>query len=172
LPSEEKKLQGPAGLANTDDDELEALEETTARLAQLDPPAPLPLAPEAEEAANVWFEQQPTSPDGPTVGPFARPQHASPAAVPNLPSADNIEAAGEGTAVIPTDLVARRPPGHQDWTLLSLVAAVALAVGMILGALIFGGGPTATATPGTTGGQACADGSAETTASDAATTNP
>ncbi len=110
---------------------IERMSETT--------PAPLPPSP-AAEMADVWFEQVPTNPAAipdldalspgtntpsphiPATAPIRRmpPQHAN----------YGYDARGTRSVMAP------RPP----WILPALIAAICLVVGMLLGALLFGGG--------------------------------
>lgn len=87
-------------------------------------PAPLPPSPGARDA-EVWFEQVPTNPaldhlaPADVTAPQRRTQRSSKVAL-----------LGGGTSV-PTTFTDR------SWLLPALIAAIALTIGMILGALLF-----------------------------------
>ncbi len=117
------------------------------RLPSETTPAPLPPSP-AADAADVWFDQVPTNP----------------AAVPDLDSmggsrSDLAAAVARAQAQQPRDREAWAPPSalyaasgrvpiaRRPWVLPVLIAATALTVGMVLGALIFGGGGSKAAAP-------------------------
>lgn len=101
-------------------------------------PAPLPPSP-ADEAADVWFDQVPTNPaaipDLDALAPGTRTSKTPiPATAPirRMPPGE----AGYGYDVRGTRSVAMpRPP----WVLPALIAAICLVVGILLGALLFGG---------------------------------
>ncbi|RMH45233.1 MAG: hypothetical protein D6689_00370 [Deltaproteobacteria bacterium] len=101
-------------------------------------PAPLPPQPELEQAAQSWFEQVPTSPASP-VGPFGALDSAVTGATP-VRDGTGAVVAGDTRPATRSRL---RPPGgwadRAPWTLPALLAATSLAVGMVLGALLFGG---------------------------------
>ncbi len=87
-------------------------------------PAPLPPSPGARDAER-WFEQVPTNPalgaaaPTDTTGPHRKTQRSG-----------KVSSLGGGTAM----------PEHtteRAWLLPALIAAIALTIGMILGALLF-----------------------------------
>jgi len=109
-------------------------------------PAPLPPSP-AAEAADVWFDQVPTNPaaipDLDALSPGTKtPRTPIPATAPiRRRSAGelnyNYDSRGTRSVAMP------RPP----WVLPALIAAICLVVGILLGALLFGGSKGATDCP-------------------------
>jgi hypothetical protein len=92
------------------------------RLGRRDPtPAPLPPSPGARDAER-WFEQVPTN-----------PAHI----------AELAERTGSHRKARPSSQVSLldrpAPLTTRPWLLLTLIAAIALTIGLILGALLFGG---------------------------------
>ena len=85
-------------------------------------PAPLPPAPATD--ADKWFEQVPTNLSGPQ--PTERASQPPASAVLGLPAPPRRVASPAGDG---------RPP----WLVPVLIAATSLTIGMILGALLFGG---------------------------------
>lgn len=86
-------------------------------------PAPLPPSPGARDAEK-WFEQVPTN-----------PAHV----------ADLADASGSFRKARTSERAIARQSGpapliERPWVLPTLIAAIALTIGMILGALLFGGG--------------------------------
>jgi hypothetical protein len=94
------------------------------RLGRGDPtPAPLPPSPGANDAER-WFEQVPTNP----------------AHIAELAENTGGHSKIRQSSRIP---VGAQQPGRlieRPWVLPTLIAAIALTIGMILGALLFGGG--------------------------------
>lgn len=118
-------------------------------------PAPLPPSP-AADAADTWFEQVPTSPAAvPDLGALTgsrpdlksgllrtkTPPRQSP---PHEDAAEDIGA--EPWPLYPEDYSGplAPPATGSPWVLPVLLAATCLAVGMVLGALLFGGATKAT----------------------------
>lgn len=102
-------------------------------------PAPLPPSP-AADMADVWFEQVPTNPAAIPDLDSLRPNTNTP--TPHIPSTAPIRRMppgryqGHGYDPRGTRNVGiARPP----WILPALIAAICLVVGMLLGALLFGG---------------------------------
>lgn len=86
-------------------------------------PAPLPPSPGARDAEK-WFEQVPTNP-------------ALIAELADKSAPYRKTRASERVFLAPTEPA---PLIERPWVLPTLIAAVALVIGMILGALLFGGG--------------------------------
>jgi len=111
------------------------------RLPSEHTPAPLPPSP-AAEAADVWFDQVPTNPAAiPDLGNMAGSRPDLAAAV--RAGTAGGRADGRDPWASPSALYAaadRLPVSRRPWVLPVLIAATALTVGMVLGALIFGGG--------------------------------
>ncbi len=115
-------------------------------------PAPLPPSP-AADAADVWFEQVPTNPaaipDLDALGLNRSDPRGSAirSSTPAGRASANVlasEAAGETWS--DTSGLPRRSGASTPWLLPALIAATCLAVGMVLGALLFhGSAPAATA---------------------------
>ncbi|HUH02990.1 MAG TPA: hypothetical protein VML75_13425, partial [Kofleriaceae bacterium] len=106
-------------------------------------PAPLPPSP-AAEAADVWFEQVPTNPAAvPDLNVLggSRPDLGS-AIGGSRSRFDTGSPAGRDPWAPPnysTGPVQRLAAGRRAWLLPILLTATAIAVGMVLGALLFGG---------------------------------
>jgi len=109
-------------------------------------PAPLPPSPEAEIAAASWFESVPTSAAVPPQLGRMRPGSDSD------PGSDaTITPVRDRTGMRPSVAMTRplvRPRARvtgslvdRPWVIPALIAATALTVGMVLGAIIFGGAP-------------------------------
>jgi hypothetical protein len=103
-------------------------------------PAPLPPSP-ADQDAGGWFDQVPTNPAAvPDLESMAGPRSDLAAAVARAGSQPRD---GRDAWTPPSALYAasqRVPIARRPWVLPALIAATALTVGMVLGALIFGGG--------------------------------
>lgn len=139
LPPAQPGVRGNDGSAPSDYSVTSRIE----RLPSETTPAPLPPSPAAEQA-DVWFDQVPTN-------PAAAPDlEALAASRPDLTAAlrDSSPRMGGGQGRDPwappsytTGPIHRKVPLHrQPWVLPVLLTATALAVGMVLGALLFGGG--------------------------------
>lgn len=107
-------------------------------------PAPLPPSP-AAEMAEVWFEQVPTNPaaipdlDVLGASPTSSSQHIPATAPIRRLAPGRVGATGYNYDPLGTSgVLVPRPP----WLLPSLIAAICLVVGILLGALLFGGGPS------------------------------
>lgn len=104
-------------------------------------PAPLPPSP-AAEAADVWFEQVPTNPAAvPDLNVLGGSRPDLGAAI-GQPRFDTGSPAGRDPWAPPsysTGPVQRFATGRRPWLLPVLLTATAIAVGMVLGALLFGG---------------------------------
>jgi len=122
------------------------------RVPQESTPAPLPPSPEAEQAAASWFESVPTSPSvPPDMGRFAQGHDTGTGGSVITPLHQR---AGANIGYQPTRPLTRpkRPRAgtviaEKPWAIPALIAATSLTVGMVLGALIFGGGDSPAATP-------------------------
>ncbi len=118
-------------------------------------PAPLPPSPDQARDADVWFEEAPTRPSvlG-DLAPSGMPLRGRPTSRTSMPSTPSgIRAAsldpGDPTGVdgglpdVPTgsdELTDTSvPPARPAWMMPALVASAALAIGIVLGALLFGG---------------------------------
>jgi hypothetical protein len=104
-------------------------------------PAPLPPSPAAEDA-DVWFEQVPTNPAAiPDLGDLAsgtNPGGRSLTAPMRKLSPGNLARDLTGTHY--SQPYTRPSLSERPWLLPILLAVTCLAVGMVLGALLFGGG--------------------------------
>ncbi len=139
LPPAQPGVRGAGDSAPSDYSVTSRIE----RLPSETTPAPLPPSPAAEQA-DVWFDQVPTN-------PAAAPDlEALAASRPDLVAAlrDSSPRMGGGQGRDPwappsytTGPIPRTVPLHRrPWVLPVLLTATALAVGMVLGALLFGGG--------------------------------
>jgi len=99
------------------------------RVGRPDPtPAPLPPSP-GQRDAEQWFEQVPTNPAHAAALAESTGQHRKPTA-----------SSRGGLAAAPTGLP--QPLIERAWVLPTLIGAIALTIGLILGALLFGGHDT------------------------------
>ena len=94
-------------------------------------PAPLPPSPAGDDS-GAWFEQVPTNPAAPNLA-----EH-----LPQRPSSGVLytQAALPATVVRPAGDARLVGDGRPAWLVPVLIAATSLTIGMILGALLFGGG--------------------------------
>jgi hypothetical protein len=93
-------------------------------------PAPLPPSPGARDAER-WFEQVPTNPAAQPSGPAEiTASHRK---------SGRVDRSGLATGP--------EPRAERQWLVMFLIAAIALTIGMILGALVFSGGGTTKCAP-------------------------
>jgi hypothetical protein len=110
-------------------------------------PAPLPPSPAAQDA-DVWFEQVPTNPASAMPDLGGQGAARASGSIGPVAATNPIRRYGRaGTGALLSSLrdgqagAGLRPP----WTLPLLIAATCLAVGMVFGALLFGGNTPAPA---------------------------
>lgn len=111
------------------------------RLPDETTPAPLPPSPAAKDAEG-WFEQVPTNPASPpdleALASGTYPGHADP----SRPITDHGQAwFGPSHQPQATGPITRFGVPRETVTVVALIAATCLVVGMVLGALLFGGAP-------------------------------
>ncbi len=130
------------------------------RIPEEKTPAPLPPSP-AAEAADVWFDSVPTNPaaapDFAALGLGTNPGGA------RRDPTSKVRKVRERTSADPWGARNSRTYPQQGqqrpWVLPALIAATALTVGMVLGALLFGGGTSRSpeTSPGANADCACPD---------------
>ena len=135
------------GAAATREPPAEGVTSKLERIPTEATPAPLPPSPEAEQAAASWFESVPTSPAvSPSIDPFRAGTESSFGGPPLTPVGQRD---GAQLAAAPTQAFTRQPRAtrgpvaalaDKPWAIPTLIAATALAVGMVFGALVVGGG--------------------------------
>jgi hypothetical protein len=123
--------------------EQQAKEGVTSKLERVtvteSTPEPLPPQPEMEQAAQSWFDSVPTSPS-PSIGPFGQITGVGG----DTPLTPEQARQSTGDALALTRAGARSrghrvgASAHPPWARPALIAATALAVGMVIGALVFG----------------------------------
>jgi hypothetical protein len=111
------------------------------RLPDESTPAPLPPSPAAKDA-DGWFEQVPTNPAAaPDLDALASGTYPG-RGDPSRPITDAGGAwFGPSSHVQSTEQFTRFGVPRQTVTIVALIAATCLVVGMVLGALLFGGSP-------------------------------
>jgi hypothetical protein len=119
-------------------------------------PAPLPPSPQSSRDAEVWFEEAPTRPSSlGDVSPVTTPQRGRTATrtlLPSTPSgiraasldspdATTVDGGMPAASEESTEVLgeASAPPRRPVWFVPALASAVSLAIGVLLGAMIFGG---------------------------------